>query len=60
MQSMQLQITNITNALENNETLTEEAREQLETYRTWLQNLPTKYANVRHWKIPFTLPVPIY
>lgn len=60
MQSMQLQITNITNALENNETLTEEAREQLETYRTWLQNLPTKYANVKHWKIPFTLPVPIY
>ena len=60
MQSMQLQITNITNALENNETLTDEAREQLETYRTWLQNLPTKYANVKHWKIPFTLPVPIY
>ncbi len=60
MQSMQLQITNITNALESNETLTDEARAQLETYVTWLENVPTKYAAVKHWKIPFTLPVPIY
>lgn len=58
--SMQLQITNITNALANNDTLTDAARTQLETYKTWLQNLPTKYANVKHWKIPFNLPVPIY
>jgi hypothetical protein len=58
--SMQTQITNITNALENNETLTDEARAQLETYVTWLENVPTKYAAVKHWKIPFTLPVPIY
>ncbi len=58
--SMELQITNITNALANNDTLTDEAKAQLETYKTWLQNLPTKYANVSHWKIPFKLSVPIY
>jgi hypothetical protein len=58
--SMQAQITNITNALENNETLTDEARAQLAIYVTWLENVPTKYAAVKHWKIPFTLPVPIY
>jgi hypothetical protein len=60
MQSMQQQISNINAALENNTTLTEETREQLAAYVTWLENLPTKYANIKHWKIPFTISVPIY
>jgi len=60
MQSMQQQISNINAALENNTTLTEETREQLAAYVTWLENLPTKYANIKHWKIPFNISVPIY
>jgi hypothetical protein len=60
MQSMQQQISNINAALENNTTLTEETREQLAVYVAWLENLPTKYANVKHWKIPFNISVPIY
>ena len=60
MQSMQQQISNINAALENNTTLTEETREQLAAYVTWLENLPTKYANIKHWKIPFTISIPIY
>jgi uncharacterized protein (UPF0305 family) len=60
MQSMQQQISNINAALENNTTLTEETREQLAAYVTWLENLPTKYANIKHWKIPFKISVPIY
>ena len=60
MQSMQQQISNINAALENNTTLTEESRAQLAAYVTWLENLPTKYANVKHWKIPFKISVPIY
>lgn len=58
--SMQVQIASITTALESNQELTDEARGQLETYKTWLENLPVKYANVKHWKIPFVLPVPTY
>ena len=57
---MQVQIASITTALESNQELTDEARGQLETYKTWLENLPVKYANVKHWKIPFVLPVPTY
>jgi hypothetical protein len=60
MQSMQQQISNINAALENNTTLTEETREQLAVYVAWLENLPTKYANIKHWKIPFKISVPIY
>ena len=26
---------------------------ELTAYKTWLENVPTKYANVKHWKIPF-------
>lgn len=60
MQSMQQQITFMTDALENNNSLSDEVRSQLETYVAFLQNIPTKYAAVKHWKIPFTLPVPIF
>ena len=26
---------------------------ELNAYKTWLENVPTKYADVKHWKIPF-------
>lgn len=60
MQSMQQQVTYMNNALENNDSLTDEVRSQLEVYIAFLENIPTKYAAVKHWKIPFPLQVPIY
>ena len=60
MQSMQQQVTYMNNALENNDSLSDEVRGQLETYIAFLENIPTKYAAVKHWKIPFPLQVPIY
>lgn len=60
LDSMVLQANNITAALQNNENISAADRVKLETYVTWLQNIPTKYANVSHWKIPFKMEVPQY
>jgi predicted PurR-regulated permease PerM len=35
-------------------------RAKLEAYKTWLENIPTKYANVSQWKIQFKHEVPKY
>jgi hypothetical protein len=55
-----MQATAIEAAIESNESLSDADIAQLETYVTWLRNVPTKYANVKHWKIPFKITVPIY
>ena len=60
LDSMVTQAANIGRALETNENLTDANRAKLETYKTWLENIPTKYANVSHWKIPFKHEVPQY
>jgi hypothetical protein len=60
LDSMVLQAANIGTALETNENLTDVNRAKLEAYKTWLENIPTKYANVSHWKIPFKHEVPQY
>jgi hypothetical protein len=59
--SMTVQINAITAALAKaDSTLTDADKAKLETYKTWLQNIPTKYAGVKHWKIPFKHQVPQY
>lgn len=59
--SLNVQINSITAALaKENSTLSDADRAKLETYKTWLQNVPTKYAGVKHWKIPFKHQVPQY
>lgn len=60
LDSMVLQAANIGRALETNENITDANRAKLEAYKTWLENIPTKYANVSHWKIPFKHEVPQY
>jgi len=58
--SLVVQATAIEAAIESNEALSASDITQLETYVTWLRNVPTKYASVSHWKIPFKIVVPIY
>ena len=58
--SLVVQATAIEAAIESNESLSDADIATLETYVTWLRNVPTKYANVKHWKIPFKITVPIY
>jgi hypothetical protein len=60
LESLIVQATAIEAAIESNESLSDADIAQLETYVTWLRNVPTKYANVKHWKIPFKITVPIY
>jgi hypothetical protein len=60
LESLIMQATAIEAAIESNESLSDADIAQLETYVTWLRNVPTKYANVKHWKIPFRITVPIY
>jgi hypothetical protein len=60
LDSMAVQAANIGRALETNENISDANRTKLETYKTWLENIPTKYADVNHWKIPFKHEVPQY
>lgn len=58
--SLSVQATAIEAAIENNATLSAADIATLETYVIWLRNVPTKYAGVSHWKIPFRTNMPIY
>lgn len=49
----------IDNALKNNaEYLNKEQIEKLQQHSKWLKEIPTIYANVSHWKIPFPTDIP--
>jgi hypothetical protein len=60
LDSLQTQIQGIEKGLAENTELTEEQKTKLLEYKTWLENVPTKYAAVDHWKIPFKHQVPVY
>lgn len=60
LDSLQIQIAGIEKGLAENTELTTQDRAALEAYKTWLASVPTKYAEVDHWKIPFQIVPPIY
>jgi hypothetical protein len=46
-------------SLQNND-YSDEDRTKLEEYIVWLRAVPTAYANIDHWKIPFPSDIPTY
>jgi len=59
--SLVVQINAIEKAfVEKADLISAEDKIKLQEYVAWLKAVPTKYANVKHWKIPFKHQVPVY